>query len=72
MSSVAPNCLWCGQPFSPKKKGGCKQIFCRAEHRNRFWNTGRAILITLIEQGRLTIEELREFHEFTNETKNEK
>jgi hypothetical protein len=48
-------CLWCSQPFEPRRSGGKPQRFCVPAHRRAFETAGRQFLGRLIAAGELSI-----------------
>jgi hypothetical protein len=44
-------CLWCSQPFEPRRSGGKPQRFCVPAHRRAFETAARQFLGRLIAAG---------------------
>lgn len=62
MTAAAPmtsTCIWCSEPFEPRRDGGSKQRFCSTAHRRAFESAARAYVRRAIEEGTLTVAELR-------------
>jgi hypothetical protein len=48
-------CLWCSQPFEPRRSGGKPQRFCVPAHRRAFETASRRYLGRLIAAGDLSV-----------------
>jgi len=53
------SCLWCGQPFEPRRTGGKRQRFCVQTCRRAFARAAAALVARAIEAGTLSRDELR-------------
>ena len=51
-------CVWCGQPFKPRRTGGSPQRFCLPAHRRAFDMAARRYVDRLIAAGRVSIADL--------------
>ena len=56
-------CLWCGQPFEPRRTGGKPQQFCSTPCRRAFDHACGAWVRAAIGFGLLRATTIREWHE---------
>ncbi len=57
--SEAPACVWCNRPFRARGGGGRPQRFCRPSCRRSFHAAARAWALNAIENGALTVADIR-------------
>jgi hypothetical protein len=57
--TTSPECLWCGQAFTPRATGGKAQVFCRPDCRRGFDAAGRRWVAEAIAFGVLTVDALK-------------
>jgi hypothetical protein len=57
--SEAPACFWCNRPFRARRTGGRSQRFCRPSCRRSFHAAARAWALNAIENGALTVADIR-------------
>jgi hypothetical protein len=54
------NCLWCHNPFLPRRNGGSPQRFCSGEHREIFWSASRRWAERAVAAGVLTVDQIKD------------
>lgn len=52
-------CLWCRQPYEPRRDGGKRQRFCSKGCRVAFFDAVRAWALMMVEEGTVTVDEIR-------------
>ena len=57
--SEAPACFWCNRPFRARRTGGRSQRFCRPSCRRSFHAAARLWALKAIENGALTVADIR-------------
>lgn len=55
-----PKCLWCGESFQRRRRGGSYQVYCTAKHRADFHKAARVWAESQLAVGNLSIEMLKE------------
>jgi hypothetical protein len=55
---MAHSCLWCGEAFE-RREGGKVQRFCSADHRREYHEAARNWALRALDDGRLTLADIR-------------
>ncbi len=60
--SNKPQCTWCDELFTPRGTGGRAQKFCKPRCRQSYHTAGRAFVKTAVENGSLSVSDLKMAH----------
>lgn len=56
---MTSTCIWCSQPYELRRDGGKRQRFCSKPCRVSFFAAARTWALMMVEQGTVTIDEIR-------------